>query len=92
MRRWDLLGLSLGALAGLTLAGGSALARRVFPRDGTLDFLALRHERVVGRQRLCFSRKTGDFTVRRGLEIAFERSGIPVYRFLHQSQDTWADG
>jgi hypothetical protein len=92
MRRRDLLRLSLGVLAGLPLAGGSALARRVFPRDGTLDFLALRHDFVVGRQRLRFSRDSGDFTVRRDLEIASERPGVPVYRFVHHSQEVWAGG
>lgn len=92
MRRRDALKFSIGALSGLALASPAALARRVFPPDGTLDYLALRFDEVVGRQQVRFSRETGDFIVRRDVEIELFRPGAPPYRFIHHSQETWDDG
>ena len=92
MDRRDALKASLGVLAGLALPAGPASARLVFPRDGVMDYLALRHDEVVGRQKLRFSRDSGDFTVRRDVELELRRLGGLAYRFVHHSEEVWADG
>jgi hypothetical protein len=92
MDRRTALKLSLGAFAGLALSTGDAFARLIFPRDAKLDYLALRHDEVVGRQQLRFSRDSGDFTVRRDVELELQRLGGPAYRFVHHSQEIWANG
>ncbi len=92
MDRRDALKVSLGALVGLALPMRQASARLVFPRDALMDYLALRHDEVVGRQRLRFTRDSGTFTMRRDVELELQRLSGPAYRFEHHCQEIWAEG
>ncbi len=92
MQRRRLLQLTGAALAGALLPGARAQACRVFPPDGEVDFMALRHGRVVGRHRIRFSRAGGRFVVRSDVEIETGPPGAPLFRFVHHAEEVWVDG
>lgn len=87
--------LELGAA---TLAGGALLpaaaarACPVFPADGTLEFLVLRHGAVIGTHRICFARQAGRFLVRSDVEIETGLPGVPLAHYVHHAEETWVDG
>ncbi len=97
MQRRRLLQLSGAALAATLLPAThlplrAAGACRVFPPDGEVDFMALRHGRVVGRHRIRFSRAGGRFIVRSDVEIEAGPPSAPLFRFVHHAEEVWVEG
>ena len=92
MERRRLLQLSGAALATALLPAGPARADRVFPPDGEVDFMALRHGKVIGAHRIRFSRGNGRFVVRSDIEIEIRLLGAPLYRFVHHAEEAWVEG
>ena len=90
MHRRTLLKLTGATLAGALLPGRRAIARRVFPPDGGLDFKVLRHGKVIGAHRIRFSRDRGRFIVRSDVEAG--RPGGSLFRFVHHAEEVWAGG
>ena len=73
----------------------------IFPPNGAREFLILRHERVVGRHRIAFSRPRPRasaagadtlFVVRSDVEIRAGLLGTDEFRFVHHAEETWRDG
>jgi len=89
---WVGLGLAGGALAALLLPGRRALAKRVFPADGAVDFVARRQGSVVGAHRLNFTRKDDTFSVRTDIALDVRTGGAALRRFVHHAEEVWRDG
>ncbi len=95
MERRRLLQLTGAALAAALLSGlpaRTARACRVFPLDGEIDFLVLRHGTVIGTHRIRFARAQGRFVVRSDVEIEAGVPGAPLLRFVHHAEEVWVDG
>jgi hypothetical protein len=95
MERRRLLQLTGAALAAALLSGlpaGTARACQVFPPDGELDFLVLRHGTVIGTHRIRFARAQGRFVVRSDVEIEAGFPGVALARFVHHAEEVWVEG
>ncbi len=94
MRRRKLLTLIAAAalLPATLLPLGAARACPVFPADGTLDFLVLRHGAVIGTHRIRFSRENGRLVVRSDVEIETALPGAPRARYVHHAEEVWVEG
>lgn len=92
MDRRSVLRLTVGGLAADLLPAPAVSACRIFPPDGEIDFLALRHGRVVGRHRIRFARKGGRFTARSDVEVEVGPAGALMFRFIHHAEEVWRDG
>lgn len=86
------LGLAGGALAALLLPGRRAMAKRVFPADGAVAFVARRQGSVVGGHRLKFAREAGAFSVRTDIVLDVRTGGAPLRRFVHHAEEIWREG
>ncbi len=64
----------------------------VFPADGTLDFLVLRHGVAIGTHRIRFARENGRFLVRSDVEIEIVLPGAPPARYTHHAEEIWVAG
>ena len=94
-RRFLELGFAtVAALAGTLLPGPAAGACPVFPANGELDFLVLRHGVVIGTHRIRFARTAGRFLVRSDIEIEFEADppGTSPVRYIHHAEEIWVGG
>ncbi len=95
MERRRLLQLTGAALAAALLSGLPARTARacpVFPPDGEIDFLVLRHGTVIGTHRIRFARAQGRLVVRSDVEIEAGVPGAPLARFVHHAEEVWVDG
>jgi hypothetical protein len=92
MDRRTALKVAAGGIVGALWPFGPALACTLFPADGEIEFLALRHGRVVGGHRIRFARPGGRFVVRTDIEIAPDAPGAPVPRLVHHAEEVWVDG
>ena len=95
MERRRLLQLTGAALAAALLSGLPARTARacpVFPPDGEIAFLVLRHGTVIGTHRIRFARAQGRFVVRSDVEIEAGVPGAPLLRFVHHAEEVWVDG
>ena len=96
MRRRRFLVFGIAALAASLLPGPAARACPVFPADGELDFLVLRHGVAIGSHRIRFARAAGRFVVRSDIE--FETAppgappGAPLARYVHHAEEVWVGG
>ena len=89
-----------GALAGAAATGlalglgpwDSAWAKRVFPKDGVVNYRVLRWGREVGSRRLNFSRDGSWFRVRTAFDVDTAAAGLAPYRFRHRCEEQWRDG
>ena len=80
------------AAVGMLLPGPAAGACPVFPADGELDFLVLRHGVVIGRHRIRFAREAGRFVVRSDIEIETAPPGAAPGRYVHHAEEVWVAG
>ena len=71
---------------------GRVAARRLFPADGAVRFVARRLGETVGEHRLTFARRDGRFTVRSDIDLDVRMGGAPLLRFVHHAEETWIDG
>ena len=96
MQRRKLLTLIAATAAALLPAAllplGAAGACPVFPADGTLDFLVLRHGVAIGTHRIRFARENGRFLVRSDVEIEIVLPGAPPARYVHHAEEIWVEG
>jgi hypothetical protein len=73
-------------------------ACEIFPRDGRLDFLILRHGQAVGHHLITFTRQTPApglgalFIVRSDVEIRAGLTGTHIFRLNHHAEEVWRDG
>ena len=92
MRRRDALGLTAGAVFAGLLPRPVSAECQVFPNDGEVDFMALRHDQVVGHHRIRFSRGGGDFVVRSDVAIEVSAGATSWYRYGHHAEEVWRGG
>ncbi len=92
MRRRELLALTAATAAAALLPAAAARACPVFPADGALDFLVLRHGVVIGTHRIRFARDAGRFLVRSDVEIETALPGAPPARYVHHAEEVWVEG
>ena len=99
MRRRRFLELGIAtvvAAAASLLPGPAAGACPVFPADGELDFLVLRHGVAIGSHRIRFAREAGRFVVRSDIEIETAPPGAPrgaaPARYVHHAEEVWVGG
>ena len=85
-------GLASGAFVALLLPSRRAMAKRVFPADGEVEFVARRQGSVAGGHRIRFSRAAGAFTVRSDIVLDVRTGGAPLRRFVHHAEEVWRDG
>ncbi len=100
-RRFLELGFAtVAALAGTLLPGPAAGACPVFPADGELDFLVLRHGVAIGSHRIRFTREAGRFVVRSDIEFETAPPGASLgappgaapARYVHHAEEVWVGG
>ncbi len=92
MQRRRLLQLTGAALAASLLPGPAAAACPVFPADGELDFLVLRHGVAIGSHRIRFARAAGRFVVRSDIEFETAPPGARPARYVHHAEEVWVGG
>ena len=88
------VGAAVGAAVGGMVVAVAAAACPVFPADGELDFLVLRHGVVIGSHRIRFARAAGRFVVRSEIEFEFETDppGAAPVRYVHHAEEVWVGG
>jgi hypothetical protein len=86
------LGLAGGAFATLALPARRAAAKRLFPADGAVEFVARRQGALVGAHRFDFARRDGRFVVRSDIVLDVRTGGAPLLRFVHHAEESWLDG
>jgi len=79
-------------LAGILPGAADAAVCRIFPPDGRIDFLALRHDRTIGYHRIRFARRRGDFVVRTDIEMSVGPAGARVFALKHHAEEAWRGG
>ena len=84
--------MTVVAAAGTLSPDPAAGACPVFPADGELDFLVLRHGVAIGSHRIRFSREAGRFVVRSDVEIETAPPGAPLFRYVHRAEEVWVGG
>lgn len=87
-----LAGGPFALLASATWPSDDAAARRVFPVDGTLNYLVLRNDRVIGQREVTVSRATGDFVVRLDEAYLVGPSDVPWFRYEQHCEEIWREG
>ena len=97
MRRRRFLELGIATVvAAASLLPGPAAACPVFPADGELDFLVLRHGVAIGSHRIRFTRAAGRFVVRSDIEFETAPPGAPPgaapARYVHHAEEVWVGG
>ncbi len=100
-RRRMLAGVAAGSFCALVTRSPARAACAIFPPDGAREFLILRHNQVVGRHDIAFSRPKpaisaaradAIFVVRSDIEIRAGLLGTDEFRFVHRAEETWRDG
>jgi hypothetical protein len=86
------IGLAAGAIAGLFWPAARAGEQRLFPADGTVEFVARRLGRVVGGHRLRFAHAAERFVVRTDIALDIRAGAAPLHRFTHHAEEVWIDG
>ncbi len=90
--RRDFLGFAGTAALAVASTAGPAGARRVFPEDGTAEFIVVRNDRVIGRRKLSVSRASGDLVVRQDIEFRVGPEGAAIANFEQHSEEVWREG
>ncbi len=91
-RRFLELGIATVVAAASLLPRPAAGACPVFPADGELDFLVLRHGVAIGSHRIRFARAAGRFVVRSDIEFETAPPGAPPARYVHHAEEVWVGG
>ena len=86
------IGLAGSAFAALFLPPRRAVAKRVFPASGEVEFVARRQGRVVGFHRFRFAREPGAFIVRSDIALDVRTGGATLWRFVHHTEEIWRGG
>lgn len=84
-----LMALLLGSVA---LASSNDLTLAQFRPAGRLDYKVVRDGDEIGSLSIEFVRNGDQLTVRTHAKIVVTFIGIPLYRFVHDAEEQWANG
>jgi hypothetical protein len=79
-------------LMALFSLGAPGLAFGSVPPTGKLDFKVYRNGSPIGHHRFRFERDGDVLVVRINIELIVRLAFIPVYRYEHESRETWVNG